>query len=33
MAALLTCDGDNTDKVVRFIAEARLWGLLFFPHR
>ena len=27
MAALLTCDKDNTDKVVKFIAEARAMGI------
>ncbi len=31
MAALLTCDGDNTDKVVRFIAEARAMGITVLP--
>jgi DNA polymerase-3 subunit alpha len=31
MAALLTCDGDNTDKVVRFIAEARTIGITVLP--
>ena len=31
MAALLTCDGDNTDKVVRFIAESRSMGLTVLP--
>ncbi len=31
MAALLTCDGDNTDKVVRFIAEARSMGIQVQP--
>ncbi|MCB9730497.1 MAG: DNA polymerase III subunit alpha, partial [Deltaproteobacteria bacterium] len=31
MAALLTCDGDNTDKVVRLIAEARSMGLTVLP--
>ena len=31
MAALLTCDGDNTDKVVRLIAEARTMGITVLP--
>ena len=31
MAALLTCDGDNTDKVVRFIAEARSMDITVLP--
>jgi DNA polymerase-3 subunit alpha len=31
MAALLTCDGDNTDKVVRFIAEARSLDITVLP--
>ncbi|MEC9071122.1 MAG: DNA polymerase III subunit alpha, partial [Myxococcota bacterium] len=31
MAALLTCDGDNTDKVVRFISEARSMGITVLP--
>lgn len=31
MAALLTCDGDNTDKVVRLISEARSMGLTVLP--
>ena len=31
MAALLTCDGDNTDKVVRLIAEARAMGITVLP--
>jgi len=31
MAALLTCDGDNTDKVVRLIAETRAMGITVLP--
>ena len=31
MAALLTADGDNTDKVVRFIAESRALGITVLP--
>jgi DNA polymerase-3 subunit alpha len=31
MAALLTCDGDNTDKVVRLIAETRTMGITVLP--
>jgi DNA polymerase-3 subunit alpha len=31
MAALLTSDGDNTDKVVRLIAETRAMGLTVLP--
>ena len=31
MAALLTCDGDNTDKVVRLIAEARAMDITVLP--
>jgi len=31
MCGLLTCDGDNTDKVVRFIAEARNMGITVLP--
>ncbi len=31
MAALLTSDGDNTDKVVRFISEARAMGITVLP--
>ena len=31
MAALLTCDKDNTDKVVRYIAEARSMGIVIRP--
>lgn len=31
MCALLTCDGDNTDKVVRFISEARSMGITVLP--
>mgnify|MGYP002850766043 CR=1 FL=1 len=31
MAALLTADGDNTDKVVRFIGESRAMGITVLP--
>ena len=31
MAALLTCDRDNTDKVVRYIHEARTMGIEILP--
>ena len=31
MAALLTCDRDNTDKVVRYIHEARTMGIKILP--
>ncbi|MCA9516484.1 MAG: DNA polymerase III subunit alpha, partial [Myxococcales bacterium] len=31
MAALLTCDGDNTDKIVRLIAETRSMGITVLP--
>ncbi|NUN12425.1 MAG: DNA polymerase III subunit alpha [Myxococcales bacterium] len=31
MAALLTCDNDNTDKVVRYIHEARGMGIRILP--
>lgn len=31
MAALLTCDNDNTDKVVRYIHEARGMGIRIMP--
>lgn len=31
MAALLTCDGDNTEKIVRFIAEARSMDITVLP--
>ena len=31
MAALLTADGDNTDKVVRYIADARDQGIVVRP--
>ena len=31
MAALLTCDGDNTDKIVRLVGDARQSGLRVLP--